>query len=57
MSDSSDLTARLSTILSELRDLIGARRDEIEKLRNQIVVIENDNEDLEKKIQEILNEF
>tara|TARA_B100000085_G_scaffold240897_1_gene231492 strand:- start:129 stop:302 length:174 start_codon:yes stop_codon:yes gene_type:complete len=57
MNDSQDLTERLSSVLSELRELIGARRDQIEQLRSQIVIIENANEDLEKKIQEILNEF
>ena len=57
MNDTEDLTSRLSTVLSDLRELIGARRDQIEQLRSQIVIIENANEDLEKKIQEILNEF
>ena len=57
MNDSQDLTERLSSVLSELRELIGARRDQIKQLRSQIVIIENANEDLEKKIQEILNEF
>ena len=57
MNDSQDLTERLSSVLLELRELIGARRDQIEQLRSQIVIIENANEDLEKKIQEILNEF
>lgn len=57
MSNPDDLAARLSTTLSELRDVMQQRKDKIEELRSQITVIENQNEDLEKTIQELINEF
>ena len=52
----SDLTSRLTTVLTELRDVM-KRQDRIEELRDQITVIENENEDLEKQIQELINDF
>jgi len=57
MGDVDDLASRLSTTLSELRDVMQQRKDRIEELRNQITVIENQNEDLEKTIQELINDF
>lgn len=57
MSDADNLAARLSTTLSELRDVMQQRKDRIEELRSQITVIENQNEDLEKTIQELINDF
>ena len=53
----SDLTSRLTTVLTELRDVMKHRQDRIEELRDQITVIENENEDLEKQIQELINDF
>ena len=52
-----DLTSRLTTVLTELRDVMKQRQDKTEQLRDQIVVIENENEDLEKQIQELINDF
>lgn len=57
MTDATDLAARLSTTLSELRDVMQQRKDQIEKLRDEITVIESQNEDLERTIQELINDF
>ena len=57
MGDVDDLASRLSTTLSELRDVMQQRKERIEELRSQITVIENQNEDLEKTIQELINDF
>jgi len=57
VTDATDLAARLSTTLSELRDVMQQRKDQIEKLRDEITVIESQNEDLERTIQELINDF
>jgi len=54
MQDSENLAARLNTVLSELADLMQQRKDRIEELRNQVAMIEQENDDLEKRIQELI---
>jgi len=44
----------LNTVLNELRDLMHQRKDRIEELRNQVALIEQENDDLEKRIQELI---
>ena len=57
MSDTDDLKGRLSAVLMEISDIMKARKDEVERLRDQITVMENENEDLERKVHELMNEF
>ena len=57
MSDTDDLKGRLSAVLMEIRDIMKARKDEGERLRDQITVMENENEDLERKVHELMNDF
>ncbi len=54
MEDPTELAARLNTVLNELRDLMHQRKDRIEELRNQVALIEQENDDLEKRIQELI---
>jgi predicted nucleic acid-binding Zn-ribbon protein len=54
MDDPAELAARLNTVLNELRDLMHQRKDRIEELRNQVALIEQENDDLEKRIQELI---
>ena len=57
MSDTDDLRGRLSAVLMEISDIMKARKDEVERLRDQITVMENENEDLERKVHELMNDF
>ena len=57
MADDRELTQKLTVVLTELGDLMKERKDRIESLRSEITMIENENEDLEKKIQEIMMGF
>ena len=57
MSDTDDLKGRLSAVLMEISDIMKARKDEVERLRDQITVMENENEDLERKVHEFMNDF
>ena len=50
MSDTDDLKGRLSAVLMEISDIMKARKDEVERLRDQITVMENENEAQEMKI-------
>ena len=52
-----ELSQRLSVVLAEIGDLMKQRKEQVEQLRDQITLIENQNEDLEKQIQEIMNGF
>jgi|MDTC01.2.fsa_nt_gb DNA-binding transcriptional MerR regulator len=52
-----ELSQRLSVVLAEIGDLMQQRKEQVEQLRDQITLIENQNEDLEKQIQEIMNGF
>ncbi len=54
MEDAQQLASRLSTVLSELQDVMQKRKDRIEELRNQVALIEQENDDLEKRIQELI---
>ena len=57
MSDTDDLKGRLSAVLMEISNIMKARKDEVERLRDQITVMENENEDLERKVHELMNDF
>ena len=52
--DAQQLASRLSTVLSELQDVMQQRKERIEELRNQVAMIEQENDDLEKRIQELI---
>ena len=57
MSDGENLAGKLSVVLSELGDLMGERKKQVESLRDQITFIENQNEDLEKSIRDLIDQF
>lgn len=52
-----DLADKLKVVLQELSDVMKARKDQIEDIRNQITVLENQNEDLERKVAELMMDF
>ena len=52
-----DLADKLKVVLQELGDVMKARKDQIEDIRNQITVLENQNEDLERKVAELMMDF
>jgi len=57
MDDGENLASKLSVVLSELGDVMNARKEQIESLRDQITIIENENEDLEKSIRDLIDSF
>jgi len=57
MSDGENLAGKLSVVLSELGDLMSERKKQVESLRDQITFIENQNEDLEKSIRDLMDQF
>lgn len=57
MNDGENLAGKLSVVLSELSDVMNERKKQIESLRDQITVIENENEDLEKSIRDLIDSF
>jgi len=57
MDDAENLASKLSVVLSELGDVMNARKEQIESLRDQITRIENENEDLEKSIRDLIDSF
>lgn len=57
MDDGENLASKLSVVLSELGDVMNARKEQIESLRDQITTIEHENEDLEKSIRELIDSF
>lgn len=57
MDDGENLASKLSVVLSELGDVMNARKEQIESLRDQITMIENENEDLEKSIRDLIDSF
>lgn len=57
MSDGENLAGKLSVVLSELGDLMNERKKQVESLRDQITFIENQNEDLEKSIRDLMDQF
>tara|TARA_A100000164_G_scaffold192269_1_gene170726 strand:- start:474 stop:653 length:180 start_codon:yes stop_codon:yes gene_type:complete len=48
------LAARLNSVLNELKGVMQERKDRIEELRNQIIMLENDNDDMEKRVSELI---
>ena len=52
-----DLADKLKVVLQELSDVMKARKNQIEDIRNQITVLENQNEDLERKVAELMMDF
>ena len=52
-----DLADKLKVVLQELSDVMKARKDQIEDIRNQITVLENQNEDLERMVAELMMDF
>ena len=52
-----DLAAKLKVVLQELSDVMKARKDQREDIRNQITVLENQNEDLELMVTVLMREF
>ena len=52
-----DLADKLKVVLQELSDVMKARKDQIEDIRNQIVILENQNDDLYKKVSELMMDF
>ena len=52
-----DLGDKLKVVLQELGDVMKARKDQIEDIRSQITVLENQNEDLERKVTELMRDF
>jgi len=48
------LASRLNTVLNELKGVMQDRKDRVEELRNKIIILENDNEDMEKRISELI---
>ena len=52
-----DLADTLKVVLQELSDVMKARKDQIEDIRSQITVLENQNEDLERKVTELMRDF
>ena len=52
-----DLADKLKVVLLELGDVMKARKDQIEDIRNQITVLENQNDDLERKVAELVMDF
>ena len=48
------LASRLNTVLEELKGVMQDRKDRIEELRNQIIMLENDNDDIAKRVNELI---
>ncbi len=56
MDEAQELSQRLSVVLTEIRDIMEKRKERVEQLREQISFIENENEDLERKINELIRD-
>ena len=56
MDEAQELSQRLSVVLTEIRDIMEQRKQRVEQLREQIAFIENENEDLERKINELIQD-
>lgn len=50
MDEATELSQRLSVVLTEIRDIMEKRKERVEELRDQISFIENENEDLNVKL-------
>ena len=57
MDDGENLAGKLSVVLSELGDVMNERKNQVESLRDQITIIENENDDLEKSIRDLIDSF
>ena len=51
------LADKLKVVLQELSDVMKQRKVKIEEIRNQITVLENMNEELDRKVSEIMRDF
>lgn len=49
-----ELTSRLNTVLSELSDVMKQRKERIEEIRTQVDILENENDDMHKRISELI---
>ncbi len=49
-----DLSVRMTTLLSEIREVMEKRNDRIQELRDEIVKIEDENQELENTINDLL---
>ena len=54
MDEATELSQRLSVVLTEIRDIMEKRKERVEELRDQISFIENENEDLESDLTDIV---
>ena len=48
------LASRLNSVLNELKGVTQERKDRIEELRNQIIMLENDNDDMANRVNELI---
>lgn len=48
------LASRLNSVLNELKGVMQERKDRIEELRNQIIMLENDNDDMANRVNELI---
>ena len=48
------LASRLNSVLNELKGVMQERKDRIEELRNQIIMLENDNDDMANRVNELM---
>ena len=51
------LADKVKVVLQELGDVMKARKDQREVIRDQFTVLENQNEDLERKVAELMMDF
>ena len=56
MDKAQELSQRLAVVLTEIRDIMEMRKQRVEQLREQIAFNENENEDLERKINELIQD-
>ena len=56
MDEAQELSERLEIVLTEIRDIMEMRKQRVEQLREQIAFIENENEDLERKSNELIQD-
>mgnify|MGYP003319834545 FL=1 len=54
MSEEQELTSRLNTVLTELSDVMKQRKERIEEIRTQVDILENENDDMHKRISELI---
>ena len=54
MSDEQELTLRLNTVLTELSDVMKQRKERIEEIRTQVNMLENENDDMHKRVSELI---